>query len=77
MMAPLPSCPLSSLPQRWVAGPTGSPGRLALSPVPKGPGPVSEHVINLPPSVGATAQECHRSLRPVILSRSAPVSEDH
>jgi len=40
---------------RWVAGLTGSPGCLALSPVPKGPGPVSEHVINPPPSVGATA----------------------
>ncbi|GAB5584569.1 hemicentin-1 isoform X7 [Prionailurus iriomotensis] len=60
-------------PGRWVAGPTGVPGQLALSPVPKGPGPVSEHVITPPPSVGATAQESHRSQNPATPRRSAPV----
>ncbi|KAB0402352.1 hypothetical protein E2I00_000202, partial [Balaenoptera physalus] len=56
----------------WVVGPTGSPGHLALSPALKGPGFVVEHVIAPPPSVGATAQERHRSQRPVTPNRSAP-----
>lgn len=55
MIPPPPSCSFFSLPQRWVAGPTGDPGQLALSPALEGSRFVVEHVIAPPPSVGATA----------------------
>lgn len=58
--------------QRWVAGLSGDPGGLALSPAPKEPRPVNEYVIILLLSVGATAQERPSNHRPVTLKRSAP-----
>lgn len=58
--------------QRWVAGLSGDPGGLALSPAPKEPRPVNDYVIILLLSVGAVAQEKPNNHRPVTLRRSAP-----
>lgn len=70
-----PPLPSLFLPQRWVAGLSGDPGSLALPRVPKEPRSVSENVIILLLSVGATAQERPSNHRPVTLRRSAPVSK--